>query len=197
MLFVRPALRSDTEAIAWIAESVRKPESLQAGISEQGFLMYPRTASEYERRLELPGPSMIATWSDQPVGFLLASEVAAMQQAGLHDTALEVALSEDPPQPVLVDQIAVLPTYRKHGVGSALYEAMVRAAAGCTLYADIMHAPVRNVRSLNFFHERRGWTLRAEVREGPYLWGVYRHCLPLDDGGASPSTSRTEAFRKI
>jgi ribosomal protein S18 acetylase RimI-like enzyme len=187
MLSVRPLLPSDSEAIAFIAESVRKPNNLRSGISSKGFLVYPRTAEEYQTRVALPGPSMLATWRQEPVGFLLAAEIAALQEAALHDSAVEVALNEGHPSPVLVDQIAVLPTHRESGVGSALYRAMIEAARGCTLYADIMHAPVRNARSLNFFHERRGWTLQAEVMEGPYAWGVYRHCVPAEP--ERPTTS--------
>ena len=46
------------------------------------------------------------------------------------------------------------------------------------MIAEVMHHPVLNQRSRDFFAKRNGWALVREVPEGEFLWGLYEWRRP-------------------
>jgi hypothetical protein len=75
---------------------------------------------------------------------------------------------------VYADQIGVSLDARSRGTGQALAEAMGKEHPKAHFMAAIMHRPAKNGVSLRLAM-RNGWTLRTEIPENEFVWGIYEH----------------------
>jgi tetratricopeptide (TPR) repeat protein/ribosomal protein S18 acetylase RimI-like enzyme len=110
------------------------------------------------------------------VGFLLAytyAELSVLMKDALKGDAVIESISNLGELTMLyADQIGVEVACRKKGVGQALASELMGANKGAHHFAAIMHKPFRNERSISLA-TRNGWTLRNEVPEGDFIWGIY------------------------
>jgi ribosomal protein S18 acetylase RimI-like enzyme len=126
----------------------------------QGYLVFQGTPEEYRERIAACPYSVVAVDAKgAATGYLLASYRDA------HGVEREGYL--------LVDQICVGPAARGGGLAQRMLDRVTAEAGGRTVGAAIMHAPVRNERSLRFFTEKNGFRLVREFPEGNFRWGYY------------------------
>lgn len=160
-ILIRRATPADGAAAASVAESVRyRPSSADPA---QGYLVHVRTPDEYAALFAQPSS---AAWvalgpSGEPLAFLWA------------------ALRDPDSRFWYIEQIGVHPAVRRLGLAPSLLATLHRELKPSRLECQIMHAPLRNQRSLAFF-TRHGWTLLAEDPDPPFLWGRYLWLPPHD-----------------
>jgi GNAT superfamily N-acetyltransferase len=150
MIEIRPATLDDAAGIARVAEAVRYRRD--TADSTRGYLVNVHTAEEYRRRIEQSDCALVASGPEGIAGFLI------MTRWHSHH---------------LLDQMAVLPSLAGQGIGQRLYEALCDILKPQHMIAEVMHHPVLNQRSRDFFAKRNGWVLVREVPEGEFLWGLY------------------------
>jgi GNAT superfamily N-acetyltransferase len=141
------------------------PETADAS---RGFLIYQGTPEEYAALLTVCTASRVAIDADgRGAAFLLAKpgEIVRDELPFVERYRAEEYL--------LIDQIGVRPEARGAGLAQALLDAVVTAAARRVMGAVIMHAPVRNLRSLRFFTEKNGFSFAGSYREVEFEWGYY------------------------
>jgi GNAT superfamily N-acetyltransferase len=156
----------------------RIPEDLNG---ETGFLVTHHTSATYDERLALSSLGFVAEASGRIVGFLLAypRKVFApwVEAARIADPGYAYILDTGGPDVVLLDQIGVLPEWRRLGTAPRLYEAFAAAATSHPVMLDIVHAPVLNKRSVSFFCDRLGYRLMGEFPGRVLTTGIYRKDL--------------------
>lgn len=155
MIEIRPATPDDAAGIARVAEALRyRPDTADGSL---GYLVNVHSAEEYRRRIEQAECALVACSPEGIAGFLL------MTRWHSHH---------------LLDQMAVLPAMTGQGIGQRLYEALLEALKPQHMIAEVMHHPVLNQRSRDFFAKRNGWALVREVPEREFLWGLYEWRRP-------------------
>lgn len=155
-----------------VADAVRfQPDSAS---SADGYLVYVADAEEYSRRFASSAYSVVAV-DDGRVGFFLRA--VAGEESEL--TPESAALARHLPLPgyVLVDQIGLLPAYKGRGLAQAMLDAGVSRSQPKRLGAVILHAPLRNARSISFFSGRNGFSLVRELPDPDFTWGYYEKSL--------------------
>jgi hypothetical protein len=172
MFQVRLAVPDDAAKIWRIAGTLRyEPPG-----SERGFLVHVRSEEEYRRILDISRHSFVADDEGTITGFLLVHTMPELERlaAGVlgPDNVVRYVLGLGEPGAVYADQIGVSLDARSRGTGQALAEAMAREHPGAHFLAAIMHRPARNEKSLRLAL-RNGWTLRTEVADGGFVWGIY------------------------
>lgn len=150
MITIRRAAPDDAPGLVRVAESVRYRSGTADG--SLGYLVNIYTAEEYQRHIGQAECALVACHEGEVVGFLL------MTRWHSHH---------------LLDQMAVLPAFGGQGIGQRLYDALLDELHPEHMIAEIMHHPVLNLRSRDFFARRNGWNLVREVPEGEFLWGLY------------------------
>lgn len=174
---IRPAVPADGPHLAAISQSVAF--SRQTADPNQGFLVFQGTPDEYAFRLSACPHSVVAVGEDDvPRAFLLATPgvtIADWAKRGWVDTGEHTAhiLRHDPERYLLVDQIGVSPHARREGLAQRMFDAVMRAAEPAVVGASIMHAPLRNLRSIRFFTEKNGFSLVMTYSEPEFQWGYY------------------------
>lgn len=166
---VRHATPDDAAAIADIAAEARFTPGRTG-------LLNILTAEQYAQRLESCPHSFLAI---DAAGAPLAFLIAAAENARAIEPALDGVPQAASPGYLLIDQIAVSPQARGLGAARKLYDAAIAGAKPRLVSALIMHAPLRNERSIHFFTTRAGMMLQSEIPQPPYLWGYYEVRLPL------------------
>lgn len=151
-----PAGPEHAGAIYKIACSVRfQPEHAD---EMRGFLVLPASPRWWAQALAEPTASHVALDHGRVVGFIYAVTEA---------------------EKLRIDRIAVHASHTRRGVAQGLLDAARAAARGRPSYALIMHAPVRNRASIEFFGRRNGFRLRREDRtlgvtaQPNFVWGRY------------------------
>lgn len=177
-LRVRQARPGDGLKMRGILERLlvrRVPEDLNA---ETGFLLGDYSAEEFEHRLAHSSIIFLAEAGETPAGYLTAYPrpvfAPFVEAARPSNPAYAWILDHGGPDVVLLDQIGVLPEFRQLRTARALYDAFAAGAGPAPVMLDIVHAPVRNRRSVAFFQERLGYHLVTEIASGPILSGIYR-----------------------
>ena len=126
----------------------------------RGYLVFQGTPEEYRERIAACPYSVVAVDAKgAATGYLLASyrDAFGVEREGY----------------LLVDQICVGPSARGSGLAQRMLDTVTTEAGRRVVGAAIMHAPVRNARSLRFFTEKNGFRLVREFPEGNFLWGYY------------------------
>jgi len=169
---VRRATPDDAGAIRRIAESLRyAPPG-----SEKGFLVHIRSEGGYRSILEISKHSVVAEEDGRIVGFLLVHTMAELEKlaAGVpgRDEVVRYVLELGDTLAVYADQIGVSLDARSRGIGQSLAETMAKEHPNAHFLAAIMHQPARNGVSLRLA-QRNGWTLRTEIPENEFIWGIY------------------------
>lgn len=174
-MLIRRALPADGRAIHAIAQRFhvqRIPEDLNAG---QGFLLNLHPEEEYARRIEASPNCVVAETEGVVAGFITAYPIETCRPwIDARDVTYAYILEQAGPEDLLLDQIGVLPEFIGRQVAASLYREFERSASGRAVWLDIVHGPVRNQRSVRFFHERFGFRLVREMSGGPLRFGVYR-----------------------
>jgi ribosomal protein S18 acetylase RimI-like enzyme len=172
MINVRRAVPDDAGAIRRIAESL----SYRPPGSEKGFLVHIRSEPEYRRILEISAHSFVAVEENGVVGFLLVDTMPELERIAAdvlgNDQVVRYVLGLGDAKAVYADQIGVSLDVRSRGIGQMLAEAMMKEHPGAHFLAAIMHRPARNNASLRLAL-RNSWTLRMEVTENEFVWGIY------------------------
>lgn len=155
---MRRAELADAEAMAALSRSVAyRPETADEA---RGYLVFQGTPEEYRERIAACPYSVVAVDAKgAATGYLLASyrDAFGVEREGY----------------LLVDQICVGPAARGSGLAQRMLDTVTTEAGRRVVGAAIMHAPVRNARSLRFFTEKNGFRLVREFPEGNFLWGYY------------------------
>jgi len=201
MMKVRKATVEDAPAIAKLAESLRlRPPDVDKGflVHVRSEEQYRRILEVGERSLvavddeaaveggiEGVGNGKTAAGSGNArsesekgrvIGFLLAytyAELSVLMTDALKgDAVIESIWNIGELTMVYADQIGVDLSCRKKGVGQKLASELMSSNTGAHHFAAIMHKPFRNESSLSLA-TRNGWTLRNEVPEGDFVWGIY------------------------
>lgn len=134
----------------------------------RGYLVCQGTAEEYAALLTVCTASRVAFDADgRGVAFLLAKPGEIVRDE------LPFVERHQAEEYLLIDQIGVRPEARGEGLAQALLDAVVTAAGRRVVSAVIMHAPVRNLRSLRFFTEKNGFSFAGSYREAEFKWGYY------------------------
>lgn len=172
MFRVRRAVPDDAGEIRRIAATLRyEPPG-----SDKGFLVHVRSEEEYRRILDISRHSFVAENEGTMTGFLLVYMMPELERLATgvlgQDNVVRYVLGLGEPGAVYADQIGVSLEARSRGTGQALAEAMAREHPGAHFLAAIMHRPSRNGKSLRLAL-RNGWTLRTEVADGGFGWGIY------------------------
>jgi GNAT superfamily N-acetyltransferase len=178
---VRPALPRDAAAIHHIAETVRfRPASAR---SEDGYLVHVRSVEEYATLLAQSGHCFVYESDADVHGFLIALRGDWLARSGscTDDASTAMMLREGSAGLLLIDQIGLLPLAAGKGVAQQLLAAALASGTFHRATAAIMHQPVRNARSIGFFHGRQGFALLGESAEPPYVWGIYEKRLADHD----------------
>ncbi|MFN9458248.1 MAG: GNAT family N-acetyltransferase [Acidobacteriota bacterium] len=174
MVTVVPARAEHGAGVAAVAEAVRfRPETARGS---EGYLVYVASAAEYARRLGGSAYSVVAVEEGRVVGFLRALG------SGEADWSVEHgAMAGGLPLEgyVLIDQIGVLPAYQGLGLAQKMLDAVAGRSGAARMGAMILHAPLRNARSLGFFTGRKGFVLVREAAEPPFVWGYYEKSLTV------------------
>ncbi|MCX6602823.1 MAG: GNAT family N-acetyltransferase [Acidobacteria bacterium] len=151
-----------------VADAVRfHPDSAR---SAEGYLVSIAEAAEYSRRFAASAYSVVAVEEGRVVGFL---RVVAGEEPELSPESASLASHLPLPGYLLVDQIGLLPAYKGQGLAQAMLDAVVFRSQPQRLGAVIMHAPLRNARSIGFFAGRNGFSLVRELRDPNFTWGYY------------------------
>lgn len=174
MVAVVPAGVEHGAGVAAVAEAVRfRPETARPA---DGYLVYVASPEEYARRMAGSAYSVVAVDGGRVVGFLRAVGSGEADWSAEH-----AAMAGGLPLEgyVLIDQIGVLPAYQGLGLAQRMLDAVVGRSGALRLGAMILHAPLRNARSLGFFTGRNGFALVREVAEPPFVWGYYEKRLTV------------------
>ncbi|MFO0503920.1 MAG: GNAT family N-acetyltransferase, partial [Acidobacteriota bacterium] len=142
----------------------------------EGYLVFVASAAESARRLGGSAYSVVAVEEGRVVGFLRALG------SGEADWSVEHgAMAGGLPLEgyVLIDQIGVLPAYQGLGLAQKMLDAVAGRSGAARMGAMILHAPLRNARSLGFFTGRNGFVLVREAAEPPFVWGYYEKSLTV------------------
>lgn len=155
-----------------VADAVRfHPNSAR---SAEGYLVCIAEAEEYSRRFAASAYSVVAIDEGRVVGFLRA---VAGEEPELSSESAVLASHLPLTGYVLVDQIALLPAYKGQALAQAMLDEVFAKSRAQRLGAVIMHAPLRNARSVGFFTGRNGFSLVRELRDPDFTWGYYeKHC---------------------
>lgn len=168
MVTIVPATALHGPGAALVAESVRfAPSSAR---SADGYLVHIGTAEEYAQRFAASAYSVVAIDDGVVVGFLRA---VGGEEADLSAESAELASHLPLEGYVHIDQIGLLPGYKGKGLAQAMLQAVIARSGAGRLGAVIMHAPVRNSRSLGFFTGSNGFSLILEFSDPPFVWGYY------------------------
>ena len=157
-----------------VADAVRfHPDSAR---SADGYLVFIADPDEYTRRFAASAYSVVAVDDRRVVGFLRA--VAGEE---LELTPESAALASHLPLPgyILIDQIGLFPAYKGHGLAQAMLDSVISRSQPKRLGAVIMHAPLRNARSIAFFTSRNGFSLIRELSDPDFTWGYYEQRLDV------------------
>ena len=172
MIEVRKTTPDDAGAIRDIAESLNY---VPPG-SDKGFLVHVRDEPEYRRILGISTHSFVAEEDGRIVGFLLILTMKELEAVAdgiqTRDKVIQYILGLNDRTAVYADQIGVSLEARSRGVGQALAEAMAREHPAAHFLAAIMHWPTQNKVSVRLAR-RNGWTLRTEIPENGFVWGIY------------------------
>jgi len=172
LIEVRKTTPDDAGAIRDIAESLNY---VPPG-SDKGFLVHVRDEPEYRRILGISTHSFVAEEDGRIVGFLLILTMKELEAVAdgiqTRDKVIQYILGLNDRTAVYADQIGVSLEARSRGVGQALAEAMAREHPAAHFLAAIMHWPTQNKVSVRLAR-RNGWTLRTEIPENGFVWGIY------------------------
>ncbi len=157
-----------------VADAVRfHPDSAR---SADGYLVYVADPEEYARRFAASAASVVAVEDGRVVGFLRA---VAGEESELTPESAALATHLPLPGYVLVDQIGLLPEYKGQGLAQSMLNAVIAKTKPERLGAVIMHAPLRNTRSIGFFTLRNGFSLVRELSDNYFTWGYYEKRLDV------------------
>ncbi len=171
-MLIRLATPADAPAIASIAESVRF--NAATADPSRGFLVFVGTPAEYAARLTGNTTSYVAEHDGQIIAFLLTSFSAADTATHLVPGDVMDRLMGD--NALLIDQIGVSPAARGLGAAPALLERALTDIKPSRATAAIMHWPLFNHRSIDFFSRRNNFNCIGEYHEGTgFLWGIYEY----------------------
>lgn len=177
---IRRASFADIDTIMDIADSVAVDRNSQMA---SGFVEYHLGKEDYKRRMD--GDLVFLTYEKQALGFLLAYSSDFLRQLTQIDERVAsdeiVARVLELPKPfVYVDQIAVLPWFRRKGIATRLIESLedeMRKRYIETLYSAISHTPWRNEGSVTLA-TKLGHRCREDVATHSGLtFGIYEKML--------------------
>ncbi|MCG8425589.1 MAG: hypothetical protein MJE77_47525 [Proteobacteria bacterium] len=149
----RRAMPSDAAAIATIARALQWPGDKPP--ASGGFLININSEQEYREFIREGCPIVVVEDSLHGMwGFLLGFEASYYHQLA-PDWATNLEWRDGSRQQlgdfILVDQIAVLRTRGRSGVGAAMLRELMRIRPDRPLIAEVLQAPHENRASLRFF----------------------------------------------
>lgn len=150
----------------WLQLQSRESEAAK----KYGFFLYVGSEEDYRETIRESPFCFLARDGEQCTGFLttVTPQSLARMPAGPDRDLFE----RNGEFPLLIEQIGVVPEWQGRGIGRELLEALVRHSGATWLMATVVHAPVRNERSIRFLL-RNGWTLYREVPTRRRVWGFY------------------------
>ncbi|MCC6367688.1 MAG: GNAT family N-acetyltransferase [Bryobacterales bacterium] len=169
-----PVITAATEQDAVHLHQIAKWLQLQSRESEaakkSGFFLYVGSEEDYRKTIRQSPFCFLARKDEQCVGFVttMTPQALAQMPAGPNRDLFE----RNGEFPLLIEQIGVLPEWQNRGIGQALLDALIAQSGAPWLMATVVHAPVRNERSIRFLL-RNGWTLYREVATRTRVWGFY------------------------
>ncbi|MCK4327355.1 MAG: GNAT family N-acetyltransferase [Candidatus Diapherotrites archaeon] len=163
---VRGAVAGDAEAIVGVAQSVLLPN---LSTTSRGFLRNRYTREVYEKKLGSSPYCLVAEEGGEAIGFLIAYE----SQLLVPENEVEKEIVRKHSGFVYICQAAVRPEHTEKGVGTRLYERLLKETGGKPLMCVISSRP-RNKPSERF-HEKMGFKKLGEVTEKDGTkWWVYK-----------------------
>ncbi|MBI4903190.1 MAG: GNAT family N-acetyltransferase [Acidobacteria bacterium] len=176
MVTVRQAVSSDAALLHRMARRLHVEGRDWNSAQATGFFLYVGSEADYSRKLSESPYCYVAMIDETPAGFLTT---VTPEGVAKHPSEKNRALFLDNGQyPLLLEQIGVLPEYQGRGAGQAMLDRMIGDFPGHRIVATIIHAPLRNERSIGFLAGRNGWQQFREVRTAQRLWGFYERRGP-------------------
>jgi N-acetylglutamate synthase-like GNAT family acetyltransferase len=177
-MIVRRAKPEDAQRICELANILKIKQNAK---SQNGFLIYPLTESNYKIRIKSPY-FYIAEDSSEINGFLMGYDSNTLNKYlkdGLlsHEDGLVGFIAKQKQPFIFGDQIGVNPNNRGQNVGTKMMTELFKAMKKnniFTMYVGILHYPVKNLTSISFCN-KIGFKNIAEVaNEDKTIWGIYK-----------------------
>jgi ribosomal protein S18 acetylase RimI-like enzyme len=170
MPVIMAAVEQDAAHLRQIATWLQLQSRESEAARKSGFFLYAGSEEDYRKAIRESPYCFVAREDGQCVGFLttMTPQALAHMPPGPNRDLFE----RTGEFPLLIEQIGVLPEWHNRGIGQALLDALMAQSGAPWLMATVVHAPVRNERSIRFLL-RNGWTLYREVTTRKRVWGFY------------------------
>lgn len=174
---IRKARTEDAEGIAAVAGELQIGDERPEGVGQTGFLLWAQKPETYVRRINLSEQFIVAEESSQIVGFLMAYTLEALKklsnEMSYEDEVLRIFEELYDTSTVYPDQIGVLPSHKRRGIGSLMDEKLKELSPGASYATVIGHGPIRNHASIGYFTSR-GYDFVRELDQGDWTLGLYQ-----------------------
>ncbi len=174
---IRFATVSDAAAMSEIASSNLVPIQDLSEYVDKGFTIWPRDEAAYRMAIEHSDNVLIAEEDGAVVGHFLAYSLPVfrlldefMACEDKINRYLQEHYSDDV---IFMDQVTILRSHHRKGIGRKFDEFMVKNSPHNNLWVtDIVHEPVRNQASIDFFVSR-GFYQVCEKKQDDWVLGIY------------------------
>ncbi|MCI5065073.1 GNAT family N-acetyltransferase [bacterium] len=175
-LTTRKATVSDAEGIASVARVLQIGDERPPEAGQTGFLLWAQEPDTYAERIEHSGLFVVAQEGDQIVGFIMAYPLSTLvslsESMRYEDKVLKLFQEKYPPTLVYPDQIGVLPSHKRRGIGGMMDQELQSLCSTDEFATVIGHAPIRNLASIGYFTSQ-GFQFVEEVQQDDWTLGLY------------------------
>ncbi len=183
----RRATPNDAEGIALVAQSLQIGDDRPPEAGDTGFLLWAQDPATYAARIEASDHFVVAEEGSQIVGFIMAYPLRTLlslsESMGYEDKVLTLFDQRYDPSLIYPDQIGVLPSFKRRGIGG-LMDAKLQSFTPGVGYATVIgHAPIRNLASIGYFTSR-GFEFVEEVQQDDWTLGLYERNITQKSDGA-------------
>lgn len=176
-ILIRKATKEDAEGIAAVAGELQIGDERPDGVGQTGFLLWAQDPETYVRRIDISDQFVVAEDAGKIVGFLMAYSLANLStlssEMAYEDEVLRIFDELYEPSTIYPDQIGVLPTHKRRGIGSLMDQKMRELSPDVSFATVIGHGPIRNEASIGYFTSC-GFEYVRELEQGGWLLGLYQ-----------------------
>lgn len=143
-----------------------------------GFIIYPKSPEKFLERINLCQHFYVAKNGGKILGYILLNnldELFSLQEEIPYLDKLKEASNHE--KLIYLDHLVVSKKDSGKGIGQKLYEYALEHLEDSYLTGFIVHLPIKNQRSFDFFVEKNHWQLIEEVSIDDFLCGLYGYQL--------------------
>lgn len=173
MITVRKAKRGDESAIFTLADKSTL-KKLKQKKSKSGFIIYSKSPEQFFERIRVCKYFFVAMESSKIIGYLLANSLDELKKLKEDISYLEILGKFSRGKDVVyLDQLVVEVKHAGKGIGQRLLNHLYSQLNSKYVVGFIVHSPVRNQRSIDFFVKKNRWSLIREVQIENMKCGLY------------------------